>query len=343
MTDNNCNLPNTLLPTNPIDPYAKPCEQIPQFNSCPVGQENLFHAPNASNFGLDKDTFYQREGLGEPNYCDPMTVGTIIEDLDAPKQPSDRTVIYRYSNGFRAIDEAVKKLFHNIKVIDDQGKVFGVPIIWGSQEKAVAAILQANVRKDNSGVVDRITLPAMSVYQTSQDFPKERYVYHMAMDYRRGINRVNNCDQPIGNPMGSPSTAYKEVRENDTVLGYTRGVPVNLGYKLTIWTSFWEDMNQIMEQISTKFNTHLAYIKVQGVTNWESVVKIDSVSSNLDTDPGEEKRVFKYEISLTAESYIPQPVIKRKSVLKAKVEFTDGISENEIQRILSRIEEAVND
>jgi hypothetical protein len=104
---------------------------------------------------------------------------------------------------------------------------------------------------------------------------------------------------------------------------------------------FWEDMNQIMEQIATKFSP-LAYIRVHGVTNWESTVRIDSVSNNVDTEPGDtNKRVFKFQINLTAESYIPQPIVRRKAVLKTRIEILDSITDQDVENVVARIEDAV--
>jgi len=231
----------------------------------------------------------------------------------------------------------------NVDVIDDEGKVFSVPVSWGSQERAVAMILQSNVRKDNTGVVDRIVLPMMSIYTSDYDFSTERYIYHKAIDYKRGVQRFNTKGNPVGAVGGSPQMTHQERRPHDTVLGVTRGLPVDLGYTITIWTHFWEDMNQILEQIRTKFSP-VAYIRLQGVTNWESTVRIDSVANNLDLEPGDiNKRVFKFQIHVTAESYVPQPIVRRKAVLKTRVEISDSIDDSEIQCIISRIEEAVGE
>ena len=273
-----------------------------------------------------------------------MTTGKIVEDPDDPPLPPDKSVIYRYAQGFRSVDEAVKKLFENVVVYDEQGKVFRVPIMWGSQERAVAAILQKNVRKDNTGVVDRVVLPFMSVYTSSYAFPRERFISEMAIDYFRGTRHYDKRGNLLGNVAGSPSFTHQErCSPYDTILGVTRGIPIDLGYTLTIWTKFWQDMNQIINQVATKFNP-LAYIRVQGVTLWESTVRIDSVSNNLDTEPGDmNNRVFKFQFSLTAESYVPQPIIRRKAVLKTRTEIVDSTHDLDIANVIARIEQAVED
>ena len=330
-------------PSDPRVSLSKPqCEPQPLHKGC-----DGFEKDDSSDVvfqGLDADLAFKMEGLGEPVFCNPMTTGQIMDNPDDPPLPPDRSVIYRYAQGFRSIDEAVKKLFENVVVYDEQGKVFRVPIMWGSQERAVAAILQTNVRKDNSGVVDRVVLPFMSVYTSSYAFPRERFISEMAVDYFRGTKHLDNLGRPIGSPAGSPSFTHQErISPYDTILGVTRGIPVDLGYTLTIWAKFWQDMNQILNQVVTKFNP-LAYIRIQGVTLWESTVRIDSVSNNLDTEPGDmNNRVFKFQISLTAESYVPQPIVRRKAVLKTETEIVDNTSDLDIANIIARIEEAVGD
>jgi len=86
-----------------------------------------------------------------------------------PDGPS-RDVIYRYSKGIRGADEAVKNLFEDVVVIDDNGKAHKVPIVWGPPEKAVAVVIQENVRKDNSLVVDALRIPIMSIYHSDYTF-----------------------------------------------------------------------------------------------------------------------------------------------------------------------------
>jgi hypothetical protein len=73
-----------------------------------------------------------------------------------------------------------------------------------------------------------------------------------------------------------------------------------------------EDINQILEQIFLKFSP-MSYITVRGI-NWEIPVKLDSIANNLSQEPGDSAlRVIKYEISLTAETYIAQPLVRKKN------------------------------
>jgi hypothetical protein len=267
----------------------------------------------------------QKTGFGHHGQCDPMMTGQIIND---PRQPNPN-VVYRYARAIRGADEAMLTLFRDpaVVVLDEQGKAHNVPVIWGSQEKAVAAILQENVRKDSTLVVDRIRLPILSLYQSDMNYNQDRYTYSMAKNFG-------------SRPDGTPAFTVSEKSERDTVFGVTRGVPVDISYTLYGWTMYQEDMNQIVEQIFTKFNP-VAYINIRGI-NWEVIAKLDSFGNNVDTDPGDQAiRIMKFQFNMTLESYIPQPISRHKAVLKMKQEYVDGTNNEEITEVLEKIELAV--
>jgi len=262
-------------------------------------------------------------GVGRESQCDPMQTGQIVEDMRNP----DRQVVYRYSKSMRGCDEAMLDLFNNVVVLDEDGKAHKVPIIWGTQERAVAWMLQDNTRKDGGLVVDRIRLPMMAIYSSGVEFDQTRYTYHKALDYLRG-------------PDGRPGFTTKEKYDRDTVFGVARGLPVNKSYTLMAWTMYMEDIDQILEQVILKFSP-VAYISVRGV-RWETIVTLDSIANNVDYEPGDQnQRVIKFEFNLTARAYIPQPIVRNKSVLGMKVDFHNSADEKDITDALGRLEENV--
>ena len=92
----------------------------------------------------------------------------------------------------------------------------------------------------------------------------------------------------------------------------------------------------------SKFS-QLAYIRVTGVP-WEIAVKLDSTANNLNAEPGNQAiRIIKFEFNMTAQTYIPQPIVRKKAVLKTKVDFVDGLSEETITAVLARIEASVKE
>lgn len=313
---------NSKGPTpNPnLDPAPEYCERDlnDTDNLRGVNDETL-------NWLKDCQSTMKKTGFGAKVDCDPMQRGHIINDVQNP----DRTTIYRYSRSIRGNDEAILDMFRDIVVIDEDGKAWPIPTILGTPEKAVAAIVQDNVRKDETLVVDRIKLPLIAITQTNIDYDLDRYTYHKALNY-------------FSRPDGKPGFTTKEKYNRDTIFGLARGVPINIGYTITAWTMYREDMNQIIEQILTKFS-HAAYIRVTGVP-WEIIVKLDSIANNMESEPGDNAiRIIKYEFNITTQTYIPQPIQRRKAVLTAKVAFVDGLTEDEITQVISRIEESVKE
>lgn len=280
--------------------------------------------PKGLGSGWLEEAASSKVGLGREGQCDPVQTGRIVQDMEDP----NRKVVYRYSKAIRGCDEAMVDLFNNIVVLDEDGRAHKVPIIWGTQERAVAWMLQDNTKKDGSLVVDRIRLPMMAIYSSGMDFDQSRYTYHKAVDYVREIS-------------GRPGMHAKERWDRDTVFGTTRGLPVNKTYTLMVWTMYMEDMDQILEQVVLKFSP-VAYIRVRGI-RWETVVTLDSIANNVDYEPGDQnQRVIKYEFNLTAQAYIPQPMTRDKSVLSTKVDFYNSVDEKEIKEVLARVEEGVD-
>jgi hypothetical protein len=305
-----------------LDPITQ--DKIPPFCG-DDGTPSLKRVDSRPDLSWLKDHGSDKTGIGQSANCDPMLAGKIVND-------TNRTDIsYQYTKAMRGCDEGVMDLFRDIVVIAEDSSVHKVPIIWATQEKAVAAVLQSNVRKDNSLVVDRIRLPILAIHSKQMSFAPNRYIYHKATDWLGWLRSD-----------GKPGMAIKEKYERDTVFGVTRGIPVDIGYTLYVWTLYKEDMNQIVEQVVRKI-TPMGYIRVRGVY-WEVGVKLDSIANNEQSEPGDKNiRVIKWQFEMTAQSFIPQPIIRRKSVLKTKVDLVDNINPDEITQVIARLEDAVKE
>lgn len=322
---NNCNEPGPIKNYNfdEAPPYCREdqadCDNNPYSSS-------LKDVPGRVGAWIDEPTL-QVTGIGQRADCDPFLKGHIINSQAGSSE--NRNVVYRYAKSLRGTDEAVKSLFNDIVVLDTSSKAHLVPIIWGTQEKAVIVMLGENYRKDSTMVVDRIKLPIMSIASTSYDIDMKRYTYHKAEDYLR--THANDW---------KPGFAVKEQYERDTVFGVSRGLPINIGYTLYAWTLYEEDMNHILEQIYPKL-LPMGYIRVKGI-GWEIPVRLDSVSNNIDYEPGDQKlRVIKFQFNLTAETYLAQPIHRKKAVLKTRTEFVDTVDEDNVTEVITRLEKAV--
>jgi hypothetical protein len=317
----------SVNPGNYQNKKINECNSIPQAETSRNREKASDSCPGPEGLGLGwvEKAARSKVGIGKEAQCDPMQTGQIVDDLKNP----ERNVVYRYSKSLRGCDEAMVDLFGNVVVLDEDGKAHKVPIIWGTQERAVAFILQDNTRKDGSLVVDRIRLPVMAIYSSGMDFDQTRYTYHKALDYMRRLD-----------PEKRPGLYTKEKYERDTVFGVARGIPINKTYTLTAWTMYMEDIDQILEQIVLKFSP-VAYIRVRGV-NWETIVTLDSKANNVDYEPGDQnQRIIKFEFNLTARAYIPQPMVRSKSVLSTKVDIYNNVDEQKITEVLGRLEDSV--
>lgn len=336
---NYCGEPNLIKGLN-IDPPPPFCREAEFEKTSGTIDKKPFFESQSDVAGVDlswlQDPSLKKSGDGESALCDPQQTGHILNEQGM--SPPNRDVVYRYHHSLRGTDEAIKNLFNDIVVVDDNGKAHSVPIVRATPEKAVAYILQENVRKNQNQegledlVVDRIRLPIMAIHTTSYSFSQNRYVYHKAIDYLK---------TPINN--WKPRFTTNEKYERDTVFGVSKGLPYDIGYELMIWATYQEDMNQIMTQIMTKFSP-MAYIRVKGIA-WEIGVKLDSIGVDSETEPGDKKMrgAFKYQFLMTAESFVAQPIVRKKAVLKTRIEMTDSPDEEDITQVMTRLEEAVKE
>lgn len=313
-TDNCDNLPPSSEPN--VDDPINYCKETGEKRPKNV-VENYFH-PSPPD---------QTEGFGNHNQSDPLRSGKIFND---PKNPN-RNVVYKYNKGIRGCTEAMLDLFNDIYVQDVNGKLWKIPIIYATRDKAVDYIMQPNVKKDSSNNVDRIKLPMLSIYHDFYEVDRERYTFHYALDYMRNIREDKK-----------PGFTANERRERDTVFGVPRGLPINIGYTLLAWTLNQEDIDQILHQVFLKFSLE-AYLNIEGV-HWESTVELDSTSNNTNFQPGaDELRVIKYQFNMTARTYIPQPLVRNKAVMEIKTDFHNSIKPEDINTTYARTRQSYKD
>jgi hypothetical protein len=300
-----------LTNCDPRPPLQQSQNIDPPPGDCPV-PDNQNNIPGTFQSWESIRSADQNIGLGVQNNCDPIMTGAIVNDL---RPPTDNT-IYRYSKTIRATDEAVKDLFTKLVVMDEDGQAHPVPIIWGTQDRAVTFLLQQNTKNGDTLVVDRLRLPLMAISQTGIEQNREKYIYHKNVEWQRPTNGNQNLT-------------------SETIFGSTWGIPLMLTYNLLVWTLHLEDMNQINEQIVLKFSP-VAYIKSRGV-NWEQIVTLESIANNLDFEPGDAKlRIIKYQYTLKATTWLQQPLAKRRTVLHVPVEFTNSGLSNSSTEVIGK-------
>jgi hypothetical protein len=68
------------------------------------------------------------------------------------------------------------------------------------------------------------------------------------------------------------------------------------------------------------------------------------MGNNIDAEPGDQAlRVCKAQFDMTAKSYIPQPIDKRRTVLSINREWVNSLTDDEVTEVLLRLEQSVRD
>ena len=246
-----------------------------------------------------------------------------------PTSSVGRNYVFGYSKCIRNSNKAMMDLFSDVTIIHEE-TIYPVPIIWGTQEKAVIYAFgeqfAANPDRQETGLVDRIRLPMIALTGKDINLDENRYIYHGAR--RRG---------------GTAGKGFygQEKRPYDVVYRFSKGVPINMDFTLTIWAKYYEHLMQMAEQIFQKFSP-IAYIKAEGIP-WETPVKMTGSSNNVNDDIGDRQvRILKYVFNLTAESHITQPIRRDKTALAITQKYVllgDLVPDNESETITNEVEE----
>ena len=140
-TLNPCNEPGPIQDTN-IDSAPPFCRDGKKISSSGTITDKPYLENQEDVLSKDmswlEDATMSKLGNGSPALCDPQQSGHIINEQGM--SPPNRNVVYRYAKSIRGTDEAMRGMFKDLVVIDESGKAHNVPIIWGTQERAVSYI-----------------------------------------------------------------------------------------------------------------------------------------------------------------------------------------------------------
>jgi hypothetical protein len=237
----------------------------------------------------DKNSYPELEGVQDPDI--------------APNKP-DPNWIKSYSRYFRRMDSVVMMSFSNMKIIDDSNNSFKVPIILSTYEKIVYAIFgeTSTQTSDNSGQFIKVRLPIIGLIPGTADIDLERYVYHEARNWERYVSNFS---------------------KDTLMLGQSIGIPIKRTYVLSILTRYYEDHQQIIEQVIQRFSPS---IELRISDNFfPSTMTYDGSSNNFSeqTQP-ENLKLYRTEINISVNGWLPQPLKKEKAVLGVRFEIGQG-------------------
>ena len=103
--------------------------------------------------------------------------------------------------------------------------------------------------------------------------------------------------------------------------------------KMEYWNNYASDCsdNESLEYLST----------VSGVNDPEAEIYDPNKLSIIQT--GTALRIIKFQINMTAETYVAQPIIRKKAVLETRIEIVNSTVEENITEVIQRIETSVKE
>lgn len=208
-----------------------------------------------------------------------------MTDLVTPAQVGPAEVQEFLVPGLRALDEAMKLYWSGIRIpTKDSYRFMRVKIAGGNKSLMIWTDDLQN---------GRARLPVASLNQGKLDFNKDKY-----------------------SPAYLPMAQRFLTRAGDRAVAVYRPVPVLVDYTMTIWSEFKRDAGYALHQIITRFHSLAEFRMSDGhlVGNvqlrYGGATPTGEVKTNFDQEAN-----VKYDVSMTAEAWLPLPVKAMPTVL----------------------------
>jgi hypothetical protein len=190
------------------------------------------------------------------------------------------------SIGFENMDWAVFNYFDKkYPLIIDSRKV---SVVFATPERWVQ-IQRDQYLKDENG---QLILPVISIRRGNPDINRSRYVPKRP--------ETNILIRPAVKSTSIDENANEPLFRNDKIysIAYPRFITMN--YSVTIWTSYWLDINEIQQRYLWEGIDHIFEHERFWFTG---TIQSISESSNMD-DFSKQEKIQKVEYSITLEGYI---------------------------------------
>lgn len=175
---------------------------------------------------------------------------------------------------FKEILRSMISIFSNVYYVDKNSNSVQVKCFHSNQERAIAKTF----------IGDNVTLPVITIGESSTAPDEDRQRYYPMLVHESKWDEKKN----------------KAIRILSMVPR-----PVNITYKINIWAKYRDELDQIREAIFLMFNPDLSVY-----TNFNSLIKgfIDNETEIEQAVADDQKdRILKKTISVSIESYIPNP------------------------------------
>jgi hypothetical protein len=182
----------------------------------------------------------------------------------------------------------------------DEQQMISVPIVVGSKDRVVAALMAGNTSNR------MFSTPTMSAYLQGLSLAPER---------RRPTGLI---DQRVTLPVGG-------VFPDDlTVVKRAVPVPYNATVELTIYASNTDQMHQILEQVLVLFNPDIQIQKSDGAFDWTKITKVEltDIANEENYPSGTDRRIITWTLTFDMPIYLSVPMgIKDDLVRKVIIQI----------------------
>lgn len=175
---------------------------------------------------------------------------------------------------YKALLRNLKNLFGNFYIQDSQNELKLIKCVHGLSERAIAKQLQSN----------SLVLPLISILQNSSS--TESY-------------------QQRFNPNYSTETIWDDKKQRAIRVVSLAPKPISVEYKLSVWTSYAEHLDQIAEQIQRLFNP---FIEVNLPFTKYGIILLDQDFNDIEEEVTDQKdRLLVRSYTITVETHLPSP------------------------------------
>jgi hypothetical protein len=205
--------------------------------------------------------------------------------------------------GFRPLDEAMKRYFSGVRVpMKDGYRYMRVKIAGGDKSLMIW---------NDELVGGRARLPVAAIDRTGWEFNSEKY-----------------------SPADLPMALRYLSREGDRVAKVFRPTPFLVNYDLVIWAERKRDAEAIAHQLLVRFTPLADFRMFDGRLNGTVVLKYDGSTDASDKEIGFDQHAsVRYELSLTAESWLPLPEVVVPTILGKVTAFQEESGELLLQQV----------
>lgn len=161
-----------------------------------------------------------------------------------------------------------------LSYLNSEDSLVDITCVHANPERTIAKLKQET----------NIILPIISINQDTSDNDDKRRRYHEMIT--------------------STSWWSKKKKRAYRVVGFVP-TAVNIDYKINVWTKYKADMDQIVEQVRSLFNTDLVVIN-ELTTSAKAFLTQESDQSTVETSDRQD-RILRRSFTIKIEGYIPQP------------------------------------